>query len=199
MAATSGQKGVWDSVASNYDVVLDNLQGDLYGVLTARLTEVCDGVRRDRAESEGQGGTAAAAVVAVDFGCGAGKWLGALAARCDHVVGIDISADLLQLASAACSAASLNDTLLVQRDLGERWPLVISGSAGSAGAAMRVEGGVWPRADVAVCANVVMSPDPLTRRFQLENLAACLRPVRKKMNFAINDEEFCIKNREFRI
>jgi SAM-dependent methyltransferase len=108
-------------------------------------------------------------VVAVDFGCGAGKWLGALASRCDLVVGIDISAELLQLASAACSTA-----VLLQRDLGERWPLVVG--AGGAGAAMRVEGGVWPRADLAVCANVIMSPGPLTCRIQLENLSASLRP-----------------------
>ena len=169
-AASSGQKDVWDSVASSYDAsVLDNLQGDLFGVLTARLTEVCDGVRAARREEGQQQGTAEGEVVAVDFGCGAGKWLGALASRCDLVVGIDISAELLQLASAACSTA-----VLLQRDLGERWPLVVG--AGGAGAAMRVEGGVWPRADVAVCANVIMSPDPLTRRIQLENLSASLRP-----------------------
>ena len=203
--ANADDTKVWDAVAAQYDsYVLDNFASDLNGVLTARLTEACDGVRALRAaaaaaaaaadgepaKSEGSTpGTAAAAgagggLMAVDFGCGAGKWLPALAARCERVLGIDFSIELLRGARTTCASAPgllLPDRVqLLQRDLGEPWPLLLplpaQQAGGTGGSAGEAEGGWWPRADVAVCANVIMSRNPQTRRVMLENLSRSLRP-----------------------
>eukprot|EP01046_Picozoa_sp_COSAG06_P015511 COSAG06_NODE_997_length_11148_cov_5.400489_5_plen_140_part_00 len=129
--ANADDTKVWDAVAAQYDsYVLDNFASDSNGVLTARLTEACDGVRALRAaaaaavaaaaaaaadgepaKSEGSTpGTAAAAgagggLMAVDFGCGAGKWLPALAARCERVLGVDFSIELLRGARTMCASA----------------------------------------------------------------------------------------------
>ncbi len=165
--------GTWDAVADQYDsCVLDNVARDLNGVLTARLTEICDGLRA--AVSDGD------VVGAVDFGCGAGKWLPELAARCDTVLGIDFSIGLLRRAHAACGAAGVQDQVhLLQRDLGVRWPLIMAegcSKQAQPSAAARLEDGWWPRTDVAICANVIMSPDPHRRHVMLENVAKSLRP-----------------------
>ena len=167
----------WDAVSNMYDsCVLDNFSRDLNGVLTARLTEVCDRLRAaaDTGSDEG-------VVGAVDFGCGTGKWLPELAVRCDQVLGIDFSIELLRRAHVACDAAGLQHQVqLLQRDLGVRWPL-ITPEGGSREhklppPAVRLENGWWPRTDVAICANVIMSPDPHRRHVMLENVARSLRP-----------------------
>eukprot|EP01046_Picozoa_sp_COSAG06_P015510 COSAG06_NODE_997_length_11148_cov_5.400489_4_plen_256_part_00 len=49
-------------------------------------------------------------------------------------------------------------------------------AGGTGGSAGEAEGGWWPRADVAVCANVIMSRNPQTRHVMLENLSRSLRP-----------------------
>ncbi len=170
--------GTWDAVSGQYDsCVLDNFSRDLNGVLTARLIEVCDGLRAAAITGSGGG-----VVGAVDFGCGTGKWLPELAARCDQVLGIDFSIELLRRAHAACSAAGVQRQVhLLQRDLGVRWPLITSSERGSSEhknppPAVRMEDGWWPRTDVAICANVIMSPDPHRRHVMLENVAKSLRP-----------------------
>ena len=103
--------GTWDAVSGMYDsCVLDNFSRDLNGVLTARLTEVCDGLRAaaDTGSDEG-------VVGAVDFGCGTGKWLPELAVRCDQVLGIDFSIELLRRAHVACDAAGVQHQVQLLR------------------------------------------------------------------------------------
>ena len=159
-AAASHDRRVWDGVADRYDdAVLDNLAVDLGCVLLARLTEACD-------RAHGRAGVGD--VTAVDFGCGTGKWLPALAARCDRVIGIDYSPELLAVAHGACLATATPRVQLLQRDLSEPWPLVLGSEGGTT---------LSPPADVAVCANVVMSPDPATRHRMLANIRHSLHPA----------------------
>ena len=87
----------WNGVAAQYDsCVLDNLARDLNFVLQARLTEICDGLRARASSGAGEPAinSTARAVDAVDFGCGAGKWLAELAARCDTVLSLSLSLSL---------------------------------------------------------------------------------------------------------
>ena len=98
----------WNVVAAQYDsCVLDNLARDLNFVLQARLTEICDGLRARASSGAGEPAinSTARAVDAVDFGCGAGKWLTELAARCDTVLSLSFSLSLtlsLSLSLSLC-------------------------------------------------------------------------------------------------
>ena len=169
MVASSADAGLWNAVAAQYDsCVLDNFTIDLNGILTTRLSEVCDSMKA----VDGTKGLSA-----VDFGCGAGKWLPALADRCETVLGIDFSVELLRAAQSSCLAAGLqqDQVRLLLRDLGEPWPTVVLSSPRCDTALQRVVSGACPRADVAVCANVVMSPNPRTRGVMLQNLSQSLR------------------------
>ncbi|HEY6131740.1 MAG TPA: class I SAM-dependent methyltransferase [Halioglobus sp.] len=53
---------------------------------------------------------------AMDFGCGVGRLVVPLAARCRKVFGIDISADMLQRAKERCDVEGLSNVQLVMGD-----------------------------------------------------------------------------------
>ena len=168
---------------------MNSLQPDIYGVLTARLQEACAAARQlataaacESHVSAGAAhlGIAPPAILAADFGCGTGSWLRALAALCDHVLGIDDGLDALQTAAATTAAAGLDERVrLLRRDLGGKWPLVASGGGAVWGGAASGggSGGQWPWCHVAVCANEALaSPDQQHRHQGLRNVRLSLRP-----------------------
>ena len=53
---------------------------------------------------------------ALDFGCGVGRVLGPLAARCERVVGADVAESMLAEARRVCTAAQLANVELVRVD-----------------------------------------------------------------------------------
>ena len=171
-----GDPLLWDEIAPVYDSgqVLDNFASDMDGVLRARLEEVCARCRPAAAAvcQRSSAGLASHAeqVTAVDFGCGTGNWLGVLSQCCDSVIGIDFSLELLRRAAQRVESHQYPNVQLLQRNLSERWPLVLGASAPAA------ERGMWPRCDVAICANVLLSPDPSVRAAIMVNVHRALKP-----------------------
>ena len=51
---------------------------------------------------------------ALDFGCGVGRILAPLAERCGAVLGVDVSADMLEEAQAHCDAAGVRNVELIR-------------------------------------------------------------------------------------
>jgi SAM-dependent methyltransferase len=148
------------------------LPADLYCVLPARLEEACAAARR----AATAGGGPAEPLQAADFGCGSGRWLGALAARCDRVLGLGAELRGLVAAAASVDAAGLGGRvqLLCRDAAGGDWPLVARERVWGGGVGSR---GQWPWVHVAVCANdALASPDPGRRHRTLSNLSRSLRP-----------------------
>eukprot|EP00966_Prymnesium_polylepis_P228644 5291321-Prymnesium_polylepis.2 len=134
----------WDDAARCWDEIHDTLVTDEKGVIEAALEAHLQ--QTD---------------VAIDFGCGGGRYLAALSRRCASVVGIDISRRLLEIARRVVEKELLTNVRLRCADLG------------NADTFAKL---ALPTADVVVCANVLISPDPITRQNMIAAIAATLRP-----------------------
>ena len=99
--------------------------------------------------------------MAIDFGCGGGRYLAELARRCTSVVGLDISRRLLEIARRVVDRETLGNVRLRCADLG------------NADTFAKL---ALPVADFAVCANVLISPEPVCRQNILRAISATLRP-----------------------
>ena len=143
-----GQTNVqyWEYAARHWDDIHDTFASDENGVIFRALRMHC---RRND--------------FAVDFGCGGGRWLQPLAARCKQVLGLDISPGLLNIARRkVVERLNLSNVVLECADLGARMP--------------NVRGLPKHAVDLAICANVLISPEPCTRANILSLIAASLRP-----------------------
>jgi SAM-dependent methyltransferase len=137
----------WDSWAANWNgEIISSIDEDINGVVTAALSAHCP----SGPES-----------FSVDFGCGVGLYLPSLAATSANVFGLDISRKLLARARADCDKRGLANVRLKRADLGT-----------CDVRKMNIEN----IAHFAVCANVLISPEPCTRRSIVANLSACLKP-----------------------
>merc|ERR1719162_1365116 len=90
----------------------------------------------------------------IDFGCGVGKYIPALAKRCAQVTGIDISRKLIEVARNDCKGQGIENVAFKTGDL--------------ANVDLRKKG--VAECNFAVCANVLISPEPYTRLSILRNL-----------------------------
>lgn len=147
---------------------------DMRGQPNVTSVDYWDGVGEDWNDeihdslAEDVGGVAKAAIAefsapeepAIDFGCGVGKYLPLLASHCSRVVGLDISRRLLAIARKELEAAGVPDFRLHRADLG----------------ASTLERLSLPQAGLALCVNVLISPEPCTRDAILANVAESLRP-----------------------
>ena len=125
----------------------DSLSEDCGGVVQAAIAEFCP---------------KSADAAAIDFGCGVGKYLPLLAQHTARVVGLDISRRLLAVARKSCDAEGCAERVRLQRaDLGLD---------------TQVERLGLPRVAFAICVNVLISPEPVTRDAILGNVAAALLP-----------------------
>jgi len=141
----------WDAMAPRFDDVVCHVLAEDRGRIVAR--RVAAEARRLRAR-RGRG-----RLLAADFGCGTGRALPLLAQHFDDVIGTDVSAACLAVASAALRNRA--QVGLVQADLGSRrLALPIR------------KGGV----DLALCVNVAIMPDERLRGRILANVARHLRP-----------------------
>jgi SAM-dependent methyltransferase len=95
----------------------------------------------------------------VDFGCGGGRYLSFIAPRVCTVLGIDISDRLLDIAREIVQNRRLRNVELRCADLG-------------AASAQKL---ALPASDFAVCTNVLISPEPITRGNILGQVASSLR------------------------
>eukprot|EP00928_Gymnodinium_smaydae_P013766 TRINITY_DN14997_c0_g1_i1.p1 TRINITY_DN14997_c0_g1~~TRINITY_DN14997_c0_g1_i1.p1 ORF type:complete len:360 (-),score=57.07 TRINITY_DN14997_c0_g1_i1:60-1049(-) len=126
----------WDNLAETWNSeVHDSLLEDERHVIRAALDEFVAG-----------------ADVVLDLGCGAGNYLHALASRAASVVGVDISPRCVEQARQLCARRRLQNCRLHVADLGR---------CAGAEASWHPHGLPFP---VAVCMNVVISPDATTRR-----------------------------------
>ncbi|CAE7264441.1 unnamed protein product [Symbiodinium microadriaticum] len=136
----------WDKMGKDWrGEIMSSLDEDVKGVITDCLNKYC--VRRPGS-------------LAVDFGCGVGLYVPSLAARYDNVLGLDISRRLIGLARQECENKGLVNVRFKRADLGTCDIRKL---------------GLECAADLAVCANVLISPEPDTRRSILRNAAASLR------------------------
>ena len=150
------------------------VQMDMRGQPNVTSVDYWDGVGEEWNDeihdslAEDLGGVAKAAIAefsapdepAIDFGCGVGKYLPLLASHCSRVVGLDISRRLLAIARKELEAAAVRDFRLHRADLG----------------ASTLERLSLPQAGLAICVNVLISPEPCTRDAILANIAASVRP-----------------------
>ena len=97
----------------------------------------------------------------IDFGCGGGRYLAFLASRVRTILGLDVSQALLDIAQKdIVSRAKLANVILRCADLGAN------------GSVTRLN---LPRCDLAICANVIISPEPTTRGNILRLMATSVR------------------------
>ena len=135
----------WDDAASDWDSVHDTFVSDTSGV-----------IRRVFARHLGRTDDV------IDFGCGGGRYLAFLSARCRSILGIDISAKLCAIAQKdVVDRRHLTNVTIQCADLG----------ASSAHAKLSL-----PRCDACVCTNVLISPEPTTRANILTLMASSVRP-----------------------
>jgi SAM-dependent methyltransferase len=190
LSGTAGDARVWDRHGGA--VYLDNWASDLDGVLQQRLAEAADRARRACFSACGSDG-ARQQLRGVDFGCGSGRWLAALAQHCGSVLGIDWSLPLLRSARVECERnfgpECDHRVRLLLRDLAARWPLVQrdqppppgQGRVGTATAPTAVgrpeNNGHWPSAHIAVCANALLSPHPTARQVIHSSVAHATVPI----------------------
>ena len=139
-------KKYWDLAAKEWDGIQDTIVTDSYGVIRRALA------RHMRASD-----------VCIDFGCGGGRYLQFLRRHCRQVIGLDISDALIELAKREVTLHRLTNVELRVEDLG------------SNGVVARV-GPTLPTCTFAVCTNVLLSPEPTTRRNILELIADRLAP-----------------------
>lgn len=137
----------WDSWAADWTgEIISSIDDDLNGVIKAAIETYC---------------TSGPSSLALDFGCGVGLYLPSLAERSESVLGLDISRKLIAIARKDCEARGYSNVRLKKTDLGT-----------CDIRKMNLEN----IATFAVCANVLISPEPCTRRSILANLAAAVKP-----------------------
>jgi len=127
-------KRYWNRRARDYDEeVLNSIKSDRRGVIARRLRQY-----------------AQASKIATDFGCGAGKYVPALAARFDRVYAIDFAAKLLESAREHCTG--IGNVRFLQGDLAK---------------------GKFPirKAHFGVCQNVLISPERGQAKAILRNVS----------------------------
>lgn len=141
---TSGD--YWDKMGEDWnDEIMCSLEEDTVGVIMRSIKEHCCADRPT-----------------IDFGCGVGKFLPALAQRSHSVLGLDISRRLLAIARrAAVENHNLKNVRLKRADLGT---------------CNLCKMGVASNAALAMCANVLISPESATRRAIVRNIAKSLAP-----------------------
>jgi SAM-dependent methyltransferase len=139
MSERSSNEEYWDHLASEFDVeVFNTLKNDLNNTILAHI---------DRFRSKRR--------IAIDFGCGVGRYLRVLSERFKTVYATDISSSCLRVARAA--NVSLKNVSYLQQDLGR-------------------PGLPFPKADFAVNVNVLLMPSLRTRRGILQNIVKLLKP-----------------------
>merc|ERR1719171_145393 len=103
--------------------------------------------------------------IALDLGCGVGKWVPALALRCTHVFACDISPQLLDVAMKSTKRFRINNVTFATADIAEY----------SSDEAL-AEGLSFPKGDMVVCANVLISPNEVTRQRIFSRVCGCMSP-----------------------
>ena len=122
----------WDRAAACWDDIHDTFKTDVWGVMKCALAKHCKPTDE-----------------VIDFGCGGGRYLAFVAPRCKHVLGLDISAALLEIARKdVVEQKRLRNVELRVADLGAH------------GSIERLQ---LPPSDLAICTNVLLSPEPRTR------------------------------------
>ena len=148
--------GYWDGLGSS----IAQYDEDVF----SSFDECESSVLRDAVERHAD----RAAGVALDIGCGPGLYLQALASRFAHVVGFDLSPNLVTLARRRMALQGVRNVSVAVRDL-------------SAGRSLR--GAVRAKVPAAlrktapsfaVCANVLLSPDAACRAGILATIRATL-------------------------
>ena len=137
-------KRYWDEAAEEWDEFQDTFATDLWGTIKRSLGAQCH-----------------VADECIDFGCGGGRYLAFLAPRVRHILGLDVSQKLLDIAhNDVVSRRGLRNVTLQQADLG------------TPSAAESLD---LPPCDLAICANVLISPEPSTVRNILYLMARSVR------------------------
>ena len=137
----------WDNWAGNWTgEIISSIDDDLNGVILRAICKYC--VRGP-------------STLTLDFGCGVGLYLPALAEASEAVLGLDISRKLIALARQSCEKHGITNVRLKRADL----------ATCDTGKMNMVN-----IATFAVCANVLISPEPVTRRSILNNLSAAIKP-----------------------
>ena len=136
----------WDTMGKNWTgEIMSSIDEDVNGIIKHCLDNYC-------ARSPGS--------LAVDFGCGVGLYIPSLAARCENVVGLDISRRLIALARKDCDRRGLTGVRFKRSDLGTCDIRKL---------------GLEGRVNLAVCANVLISPQRETRRAIMHNVVGSLQ------------------------
>lgn len=137
----------WDTMGKDWEgEIMSSLDEDVNGVIKECLVKYS---------------TAKSSSVAVDFGCGVGIYVPALSTRFENVIGLDISRRLIARARSDCAAKGIFNVRFKRADLATCDIQKI---------------GLANAADLTVCANVLISPEPHTRNSILSNATATLRP-----------------------
>ena len=121
----------WDKAAADWDDIHDTFKTELRGFMKRALASNI-GSTND----------------VIDFGCGGGRYIAYTASRCKHVLGLDISAALLEIARAQ----------VVERKRLRNVDLRVA-DIGANGSIARL---ALPACDIAICTNVLLSPEPIT-------------------------------------
>lgn len=136
----------WDSWAANWDgEIISSIDEDINGTVKDALSRYCPTEPTS---------------FSVDFGCGVGLYIPTLASSSGSVLGLDISRKLLARARETCDRKGLSNVRLKRADLGTCDVRKLN---------------IENIANFAVCANVLISPEPCTRRSIVANLAASLQ------------------------
>ena len=137
----------WDNWATDWNgEIISSIDDDLNGVIKIAIAKYC---------------STGPSSLALDFGCGVGLYLPYLAERSESVLGLDISRKLIAIARRSCETRGFTNVRLKKTDLGT-----------CDIRKMKMEN----IATFAVCANVLISPEPCTRRSIIANLAAVVQP-----------------------
>jgi 2-polyprenyl-3-methyl-5-hydroxy-6-metoxy-1,4-benzoquinol methylase len=143
----------WDTWAKDWNngEIISSIDDDFNGVVKEATAKYCTFA----------GGPSS---LSLDFGCGVGiYYLPSLASTSEQVLGLDISRKLIVPARSDCEARGLTNVQLKNADLGTC--------------------DIIPKlnlknvATFAVCTNVLISPEPCTRRSSIiYNLYAVMKP-----------------------
>lgn len=152
----------WDAQARDYDGnIFSTIDEDVTGIITETLDKHAD------ARGEGPFGRC------IDLGCGAGKYLAALAARFGTVVGYDLSPKLVRLAQKEVRGKGLRNVEVGVRDLSQVWYRDSSDAAGNLFGDCAEMGSFG----FAVMANVLIAPvESGVRTLMLRNAWRSLCP-----------------------
>tara|TARA_B110000208_G_scaffold135713_1_gene164134 strand:+ start:316 stop:1125 length:810 start_codon:yes stop_codon:yes gene_type:complete len=149
-ADDQGKPAYWDDLAQEYDTeILSSFHENVNNTIKAALDAVHDGTPPKSAAN------------CIDFGCGVGKYLPALAERFTRVVGLDFSGGLV--ARAKLRLASTTNVEVFQADLTQRRRINEALSESVVG---------FEPIAFAVCTNVLLAPSTKARMSILRNLFA---------------------------